>query len=184
MPNMDLFGFFDFAEGDDDTYKYTSGEFSEIFAALSGNGVSSIYGDKLAVTATEGTLNLSVATGACFINGRYGEVSTAKTLVATPTPSGESRKDVVVAELDTDNRVMKIDIIEGTASDYPVLTGNQLALANIVVSNDGGAVISECTDMRSFIYTSSKYPSIQVIYSQTVPTYVEGAIWLKPQMVG
>lgn len=183
MANMDLFGFFDFAEGDDDTYKYTSAEFSEVFAALSGNGVSSIYGNKLAVTPTEGTLNIAVDTGACFINGRYGEVSSPKTLIATPTASGESRKDTVVAELDTDNRVMKLDIIEGTASDYPTLLATQLPLANIVISNESGAVISECADMRSFIYTSSLYPSIQVIYSQTVPAYVEGAIWLKPQMV-
>lgn len=180
--NMDFFGMFDFAAGDDDTYKYTSGEFSTLIEALTGNGVSSLYGDKLAVTASN--LNVTVSTGACFINGRYGYVSTAKTLTAVPTPSGESRKDTVVAELDLENRVIKLDIIEGTASDFPVLTDNQLALANITITNDGGAAISECVDMRSFVYTSSLYPSIKVIYSANTPAYVEGAIWLKPQIVG
>lgn len=176
---MEFYGMFDFAEGDGDTYKYTSAEFSALIEALSGNGVSYNFGNRFA--ATNSGLNITLGSGAVFINGRYAYNTQPETLQASAVASGATRKDSVVAELDVGNRIIELKIIEGTAAAYPTLSASQIPLYNIEVSYGTTSTITTVNDVRSFIYTSSQYPSTQVIFSRTTPTYVEGAIWLKPQ---
>lgn len=177
---LDFYGMFDYASGDGDEYKYSSAEFSNLIHALTGNGVSYNFGNRFQLTSTAG-LNITIDTGAVFIKGRYAYNTSAKTLSASAAPSGSTRKDVLVAELDTTNRTIELKIIEGSASAYPTLTDDQIALYNLTVSGSGTSTISETEDVRTFIYTSSLYPSSQIIFSATEPAYVEGAIWLKPQ---
>ena len=177
---MDFYGMFDFAQGDDDTYKYTSAEFSNLIAGLTGDGVSYNFGNRFALDSTSG-LSITVGSGAVFIQGRYAYNLSTETLSASAVASGSTRKDILVAELDIANRIIELKIIEGTASDFPTLTSYQVPIYEITVTASGGSsAISATNDIRSFIYTSSLYPSTQIIYSRTTPAYVEGAIWLKP----
>jgi hypothetical protein len=178
---LDFYGMFDYASGDGDEYKYSSAEFSNLIHALTGNGVSYNFGNRFQSVSTSG-LDITIGSGAVFIQGRYAYNTTSKTFSASAVAAGATRKDTLAAELDLVNRTIELKIIEGTAADFPTLSGSQIALYNLTISNSGGtSTITTADDVRSFIYTSSLYPSSQIIFSATEPAYVEGAIWLKPQ---
>ena len=68
MALLDFYGMFDYATGDTDTYKYSSAEFSELIAGVTGNGVSANTLNSFETTIS--ALKLSVKSGVCFINGR------------------------------------------------------------------------------------------------------------------
>ena len=178
---LDFYGMFDYASGDGDEYKYTSAEFSNLIHALTGDGVSYNFGQKFDLDTVSG-LDITVLSGAVFIQGRYAYNTTRKTFNATATAAGTTRKDTLAAELDLANRTIELKILEGDSSNFPTLTQNQIPLYNLTISNSGGtSTISATDDVRSYIYTSSLYPSAQVIFSTTTPPYQAGAIWLKPQ---
>lgn len=177
--SMEFYGMFDYASGDGDTYKYTSAEFSNLILALTGNGVSYNFGNRFAEVSHSG-LDIVLGSGAVFINGRYAYDTHQTTLSASAVGAGATRKDTVAAELDLANRIIDLKIIEGTADNFPTLGANQVALFNLTITGGSSSSISAVADVRSFIYTSSIYPSTQIIYSATQPAYVEGAIWLKP----
>lgn len=172
--NLEKYMFFDYATGDGDEYKYTAHEFGDFTASLTANGVAYNFGNRFKTTASG--LSLNIESGAAFINGHYGYNTTATTLTASPVNAGETRNDILAAELDEGARIMRLTIVEGGA-----LGANQIPIASFTVQ--GGAAtstISQITDARSFTYTASTTPSARIIYSETEPAYEEGAIWLKP----
>lgn len=179
MANMQHFGFFDYAEGDSDDYKYTSSEFSDLIEGLAGTGVSYEYGDRFDYTTAGLTVNLS--SGGVFIKGRFGFNTEGTTITLSPVSSGQSRIDTVCATLDVANRIIKLEAVKGTSTNPPTLTSNQVPILNARITySSGGASIASTEDARIFTYTSSKYPSSQIIYSKETPEVVNGAIWLQP----
>lgn len=150
---FDFYGMFDYQTGDTDTYKYTSDEFAILIKALSGNGVSKSCGDEF--TATASGLQLTVGSGACFIEGHYAENEEEKTFTVIATASGTTRKDRLVARLDKATRYMELDIKTGSASAFPALVNTEtiaeIPLYGITVSN--GSTIT-LTDERILTYSA------------------------------
>lgn len=170
--NFENFGFFDFKEGDNDTYRYNSQEFSTIVSSICGNGVNAHYGDKFAVKSNDGLL-LTIGSGACWVNGRYAYNTGEVTIELTPG----ARKDLLCAHLDIENRIIEIVQVEGTATNLPSINSDYLPLYELNIGSTGTVTI---IDARSYNYGSTNYPAAQIIYSATTPDVVEGAIWLKP----
>ncbi len=155
MAVLDFYGMFDYAEGDGETYEYTSAEFSELIAGVTGNGVSANTLSSFSTTASG--LNLTVQPGVCFINGRYGANHSAKALSTTSTTSSTKRYDRLVIELSSANRTLELKIIKGTAVSgtpaVPALTQNdvtwQMPLYLILVN---GSALT-LTDERPMTYS-------------------------------
>ena len=155
MAVLDFYGMFDYAEGDGETYQYTSAEFAELIAGVTGNGVSANTLNSFTTTASG--LNLTVQSGVCFINGRYGANHSAKSLSTTSTTSTTKRYDRLVIELSVANRTLELKIIKGTAVSgtpaVPALTQNdvtwQMPLYLILVS---GSTVT-LTDQRPMTYS-------------------------------
>lgn len=167
---MEFFGLFDYAQGDDDTYKYSADEFSKLIAALSCNGVAYNFGNRF--SATYSGLNVTLASGAVFINGRYGCNTNPETVTVDAVGTGESVLVDIVANLDTTNRAIDLRAIpSGTA------TANQIVLHTATVTSAG---ITELVDNRTYCYTGQTTPTAQIIYSATQPPVQNGAVWLKP----
>jgi len=205
MTNFDFFGMFDYLTGDDDTYKYSSTEFSTFISGLTGNGVSANYGGEFDITANG--LELTVASGSCFIDGRFGVNEDSKTYTLPATQTGETKRYLLVAECDIGSRVMGLNLVAGTGAAFPTPVNTdivkQIPLYEITVSNGSNVVIN---DVRKYTYnattlkdnlnridsdianravlghthTLNDITDFQVIYSSTQPTPVNGAIWLKP----
>lgn len=167
---MEFYGLFDYAVGDDDTYKYSATEFSALIAALTCNGVSYNYGNRF--NATYSGYNVVLASGAVFINGRYGYNSSNETVTIDAVAAGDTVTKVIVAELDTVQR--RIDL---KAIDDVGLTANQVALFNVTITSAG---VSAIEDVRSYCYAGQNTPNAQIIYSATQPPVINGAVWLKP----
>lgn len=177
---MEFYGMFDYRTGDDETYEYNSAEFSALIEAITGTGVSFAYGNRFDYSYSG--LNVTLDSGAVFIKGRYAYNSQPETVAVDAVASGETRKDTICAVLDVAARTITLQDVHGTAADYPTLNENQVAIANVVVGyGSQGAKINEINDARSYVYTNSKVPSAQIIYSSSQPTVVNGAIWLQPQ---
>ena len=154
--NFEYFGMFDYAAGDSDTYEYTSDEFATLIKGLTGNGVSKNYLNGFAATVSN--LTVSINTGACFIEGRYGVSETAKSFALTATSTGVSRYDRIVGVLDRSNRVMALDVISGTAAATPTkpsitstATKDYIPLWAVKVS--GSTAVLE--DERTFTYSAA-----------------------------
>ena len=155
MALLDFYGMFDYAAGDDDTYAYSSAEFSELIAGITGNGVSKNTLNSFATTAS--ALKLTVKSGVCFINGRYGANHASKTVTVSSVASGSTRYDRLVIELSIPNRNMDLKLVKGTASTgtpaVPALTQNdstwQLPLYLCLVS---GSTVT-LTDERHMTYS-------------------------------
>lgn len=214
MVNFDFFGMFDYLTGDDDTYKYSSTEFSTFISGLTGDGVSANYGGEL--EATVNGLNITIASGACFIGGRFAVNEDSKTITLSATQSGETKKYLLVADCDIVDRVIGLELVAATGSNFPtpIYTDNekQIALYEITVSSGSNVSIN---DVRQFTYNATALRDIlddmasaitaltnqvvpvskggtgattaaealenlNIIYSATQPSVVNGGIWLKP----
>lgn len=153
MANLDFFGVFDFQEGDDSTYEYTSTEFVKIYRAMTANGVVKSHLNEMAVTVDG--LDVSVNTGAAFLNGRYGEITTAKALAVTST--GSVHIDRVILKLDVSARTITVEVKQGAATP-PTLTQNEtvyeMSLAQITVPASGVSAV--LADERTFFYQPSQ----------------------------
>ena len=155
MALLDFYGMFDYATGDTDTYKYSSAEFSELIAGVTGNGVSANTLNSFETTIS--ALKLSVKSGVCFINGRYGANHATKTVTISSVASGSKRYDRLVIELSIPNRNMDLKLVKGTASTgtpaVPALTQNdstwQLPLYLCLVSGSTATL----TDQRPMTYS-------------------------------
>lgn len=149
MANLDFYGVFDYLLEDDDTYKYTASEFVKIYQSMTTNGVVKESGNEMEVTLNG--LDVSVNTGSAFVNGRYGEINSAKALTLTST--GAAHIDRVILKLDIIGRVITVEIKQGTSTP-PSLTQNdnifEISLARIAVPATGVSTV--LTDEREFFY--------------------------------
>lgn len=155
MLNLDFYGLFDYDAAGGDTYQYTSEEFSSLIEGITGNGISANYMNEFAPTANG--LDISIASGAAFVNGRWGYNSAAKTISLSPTTTTQKRIDRIVIELDVASRIIGLNTIVGTATTgtptAPVLADNQLAICSVLVANGSTTTL---TDERVFTYSASE----------------------------
>ena len=157
MAVLDFYGMFDFAPGDDDTYRYSSEEFAELIAGVTGNGVSQ---NTLGCFATAASgLRLTVQSGVCFINGRYGVNRSAKYVNLTGTSGNNKRYDYLVLELDCSQRNINLKTVQGVSDadpSPPGLTQNevifQIPLYLCLVS---GSTVT-LTDKRNLTFSASQ----------------------------
>ena len=154
MLNFDFYGMFDYDAAGGETYEYTSEEFSSLIEGVTGNGISTNYLNEFAPTANG--LDISVASGAAFIKGRWGYNSTAKTISLSPTTSTQKRIDRIVIELDVASRAIGMNTLVGTATTgtptAPTLADNQLAICSVLVANGSNTTL---TDERVFTYPAA-----------------------------
>lgn len=155
MLNLDFYGMFDYDAAGGETYEYTSEEFSSLIEGVTGNGISANYLNEFAPTANG--LDISVASGAAFIKGRWGYNSTAKTISLSPTTSTQKRIDRIVIELDVASRAIGLNTLVGTATTgtptAPTLADNQLAICSVLVANGSTTTL---TDERVFTYSAAE----------------------------
>lgn len=155
MLNLDFYGLFDYDAAGGDTYEYTSEEFSSLIEGITGNGISANYLNEFAPTANG--LDISIASGAAFIKGRWGYNSAAKTISLSPTTSTQKRIDRIVIELDVASRVVGLNTLVGTATTgtptAPALADNQLAICSVLVANGSNTTL---TDERVFTYSAAE----------------------------
>ena len=154
---LDYYGMFDFSTGDDDTYEYTSDEFSTLIKGLTGNGVSK--NDKNEFEATANGLSITIDTGSCFINGRFGNNSSVKTLTLDASGATETRYDKIAIKLDMTARKISLEVIKGTTT-APTLVNTQtvsyLPLYTAKVSNGSTVVLQ---DERVYTYSACSLQS-------------------------
>lgn len=155
MLNFDFYGLFDYDAAGGETYQYTSEEFSSLIEGITGNGISANYLNEFAPTANG--LDISIASGAAFVNGRWGYNSAAKTISLSPTTTTTKRIDRIVVELDVASRVIGLNTLVGTATTgtptAPVLADNQLAICRVLVANGSTTTL---TDERVFTYSAAE----------------------------
>lgn len=155
MLNLDFYGLFDYDAAGGDTYQYTSEEFSSLIEGITGNGISANFLNEFAPTANG--LDISIASGAAFIKGRWGYNSAAKTISLSPTTTTQKRIDRIVIELDVASRVIGLNTLVGTATTgtptAPVLADNQLAICSVLVANGSNTTL---TDERVFTYSAAE----------------------------
>ena len=156
MENLDFYGVYDFSEGDDDTYEYTSAEFTALIKALSGTGIAVNEGD--AFEATNSGLDITIGDGKCFVEGRYG-YNDSDTVISLDAESvGYQRIDRIVIASDVTNRVMGLKVLKGTAA---VSSPSAVALTQgalyyeipvyQILITDGST--TTLTDERTYVYT-------------------------------
>lgn len=155
MLNFDYYGMFDYDEAGGDTYQYTSEEFSSLIQGITGNGISANYLNQFEPTSNG--LDITIKSGAAFINGRWGYNSAAKTISLSPTTSTTKRIDRIVIELDVASRVIGLNTLVGTATTgtptAQALSDNQLAICSVLVANGS---ITTLTDERVFTYSAAE----------------------------
>lgn len=160
--SMDSYGFFDWREGDADTYEYTAGEFSQFISAMMGNGVAYGWGQRF--NETHSGLTITVGSGLYCIDGRWGFSTGDKTFDVTP-----SGTTYIFCNVDTVNRTFEI----ASGAELP-------AGAQLLYTVTATTAITSVVDGRSYAYTGGAIDSARVIYSATQPTPQSGVIWLKP----
>ena len=155
MLNFDFYGLFDYDEAGGDTYQYTSEEFSSLIQGITGNGISANYLNQFQPTANG--LDITIKSGAAFVNGRWGYNSAAKTISLSPTTSTTKKIDRIVIELDVASRVIGLNTLTGTATTgtptAPALSDNQLAICSVLVANGSTTTL---TDERVFTYSAAE----------------------------
>lgn len=155
MLNLEFYGLFDYDAAGGETYQYTSEEFSSLIQGITGNGISANYLNEFAPTANG--LEISIASGAAFVKGRWGYNSAAKTISLSPTTTTQKRIDRIVIELDVASRVIGLNTLVGTATTgtptAPVLADNQLAICSVLVANGSNTTL---TDERVFTYSAAE----------------------------
>lgn len=186
MTNLDIFGMFDYVAGDNDTYEYTSDEFATFVDGLTDNGVSG-KGNKFATTNTG--LNLTVDTGICFINGRWGRNTASKTIAVDTDSQGYSRIDYLVIEYNKTNRLMGLAIVSGThAVSNPVAptltqTDNLYQLPLYKITVVGGASPSlTLEDVRTILILPSQV--LSAIESAVETAVGEAVAGISPSTIG
>lgn len=155
MLNLDFYGLFDYDAAGGETYEYTSEEFSSLIEGITGNGISANYLNEFAPTANG--LDISIASGAAFVKGRWGYNSAAKAISLSPTTTTTKRIDRIVIELDVASRVIGLNTLVGTATTgtptAPSLADNQLAICSVLVANGSNTTL---TDERVFTYSAAE----------------------------
>ena len=114
------YGFFDARQSSGGTYDrvYTAEQMSKYFKGLISDGVLMNEGSALAVSASSGMV-IQVGTGRAFLDSRWMQNDTVLDLTVADAHAVLHRKDIVVAQLDYDNRLIDIMIKTGTAASTP-----------------------------------------------------------------
>jgi hypothetical protein len=140
---------------------YTAADFARVFGAIAGrDGVIYGYGDELAVSPGSG-MNVTVGTGAAFVQGRMLEVySAAETLSIATAHATNPRIDRVVIRVDlsTAQRRAYLAIKDGTPAATPAApllqqdaTIWEMSLAQVrVAAGATGIVAGDITDEREY----------------------------------
>lgn len=126
--------------------------FAEYFRGLVGTGV--LY-DSFQVSYLSG-MQVSVAPGTAYINGKIFNSDAAETLTLRSANASLSRIDRIVIRLDETNRLIELDVLEGTPASTPTapaLTRNaaiyELCLAQITIPAAAGSLsTSNISDKR------------------------------------
>lgn len=168
MANLDFYSFFDYDSSAGDTYEYTSTEFSNVLKNMVGTGILNSAGGKMAASANG--LAISIATGACFINGRFGTNNSIKTL-NLDAASG-SRFDRVILRVDTIAQTISLEIKKGTASAPPDLAQTDTIYEISICKCSINGSTATLTDEREFLYTPTEAMNImQAITSGSAYVY-------------
>ncbi|MFV0414587.1 MAG: hypothetical protein ACK5L3_15225, partial [Oscillospiraceae bacterium] len=97
--------------------KYKAAEFAQYFALFIANGVYARDGD-FAVT-TNGDMTVTIAPGACFVNGYQGINETSYTFEMPVADAVLNRIDRLVFRLDHTERLFKFVVLQGTPATTP-----------------------------------------------------------------
>lgn len=134
--------------------EYGSAELREVVGKLIGNGVYANPSTNMQVL-TDGSMNVNVLPGCCWIRGAYGIVDQTESLAVEASSSG--RVDLVVARFDLAlaHRSIRLAIIKGTegSASVPSLVRNEsthdIQLARINIHGGADAIMqSDITDTR------------------------------------
>lgn len=138
---------------------YSADAWAQVFAALMRDGVVASLGAELAVTEdAPPSMNVSVATGSAFVQGRYFEVfGSAEELTLAAADATNPRIDRIVVRVDTAGRQAILAILAGAPAAAPVapaLTQTpggtwELPLARVAVAAGAASVVNaNITDER------------------------------------
>lgn len=174
MINLDFYGMYDFAAGDTDIYEYTSAEFTTLIKALTDTGIAKNEGD--AFEATNSGLDITVGSGNCIIQGRYGSNDSNTSISLDAESVSLQRIDRIVIASDVSNRVMGIKVLKGTASASPsavaltqTSTYYEIPVCQILITNGSTTAL---TDERTYVYTPTEINAkLQAILEGTEHVY-------------
>lgn len=157
MQVLDVYGLFDYVDGDDKT-EYTSAEISDFLHPLMGDGVCAGDGGEFFATA-EGLI-VTLANGRAFLAGRGGKNTEAKAIELEPVSTGTSRIDRIAICVDAGEQKMGVEVVQGAqatspiAPDLPVSDGmSYLPLWQALVADDSTVTL---TDQRPMIKTPAQ----------------------------
>ena len=157
MQVLDVYGLFDYVDGDDKT-EYTSAEISDFLHPLMGDGVCAGDGGEFFATA-EGLI-VTLANGRAFLAGRGGKNTEAKAIELEPVSTGTSRIDRIAICVDAGEQKMGVAVVQGAqatspiAPDLPVSDGmSYLPLWQALVADDSTVTL---TDQRPMIKTPAQ----------------------------
>ena len=161
MGNLQDYGFPFNSVASDRTYN--ASDWRDYFQALVEGGVVGDLGDELEVTQQASPdKSVLVGTGFVVINGAIREVSADITVNISDNTSGSTRVDRIVARLDYTDRLIEIDVIEGTpGAGAPALTQgasiHEIALAQVELANGFSTVTDAMiTDEREYFRYRAK----------------------------
>jgi len=137
---------------------YNASDWRDYFQALVEGGIVGDLGDELEVTQQASPdKSVLVGTGFVVINGAIREVSADITVNISDNTSGSTRVDRIVARLDYTDRLIEIDVIEGTpGAGAPAVTQDssihEISLAQVELAN-GYSTITDVviTDERTYL---------------------------------
>lgn len=121
--------------------------------SLLDDGVFNVSSGALAPSANSpANLSANIAAGAAIKNGYYIKSDAAVNIPITSNTSGYNRIDIIVLEVDPDNKVTSIKAVQGAPSSSPTAplpTANQLKIAEVSVGNNVSVINTEnITDKR------------------------------------
>lgn len=113
-------------------------------------GVIPSYLNELAVTGDSSGMQVKLATGACWINGAYGENTTSVQVIPIAASHATlNRYDLIVARNNYTTNVIEWDVIQGTNAASPTVptvtidtTKYEIALATVYIA----ATVTTITD--------------------------------------
>ena len=124
---------------------YNPVDFQNQFGALIADGVCT--GLSVAQHSTA-NLSVDVALGSCMKSGLFLNSDALANVPITANTSGYSRIDVIAADLDN-SAIVAVMGTPSSSPTAPTLTGNKLALAQVMVGNNVSVInTSNITDVR------------------------------------
>ena len=114
------------------------------WASMLSNGVFKTLNSSLKVVAhSPAGLLVDVQAGCANINGRFIKSDSIENVPVSANTSGYNRIDAIANEVDAENKITAFKDIQGIPSSAPVppvITDNQLILAQILVGNNSSTI--------------------------------------------